>query len=338
METPPWWAALRSAQRRRAAAWIRRRQGPDTLPVTLHRRRIYILPTRAGLGFALLLAVMLIAGLNYANSIALFLTFLLAGVVLVAMHACHRNLLQLRLDRLDIGPAFAGSQAVVRLSLGEDGGLPRPDIEVDGNGITPSACDLPARDRQSLDLLLATPRRGLMPLDRVRVATRYPFGLFRAWTWLHLPLSVMVYPAPLGSLPLPGAPGMQQGAPRHGPDADEWTGLRPFRTGDSPRHVAWTAYARGLPLMVKEYSATGGGERLFEFTALGRLQTEQRLSQLARWIVDAEAAGERYALHLPGTRIEAGHGQAHRHRCLMALALHDPQPAATAVESFHATR
>src|SRR3569833_4685129 len=75
------------------AAWARRRQGTDSLPVTLQRRRLYILPTRAGLGFLVLLLFMLIAGLNYANSLALFLTFLLSGFVLVSMQLCHRNLL-----------------------------------------------------------------------------------------------------------------------------------------------------------------------------------------------------------------------------------------------------
>ena len=45
--------------RRRMARWIRRRQGEDSLPLVLSRRRLYILPTRAGIGFALLLILML---------------------------------------------------------------------------------------------------------------------------------------------------------------------------------------------------------------------------------------------------------------------------------------
>ena len=36
---------------------------------------------------------MLLAGLNYTNSLALFLTFLLAAFALVVMQQCHRNLL-----------------------------------------------------------------------------------------------------------------------------------------------------------------------------------------------------------------------------------------------------
>ena len=69
----------------RVARWIRRRQGEDQLPVTLGRRRLYILPTRAGIAFGALLLLMLLAGLNYANSLALFLTFLLAAFALFAL-------------------------------------------------------------------------------------------------------------------------------------------------------------------------------------------------------------------------------------------------------------
>ena len=330
MKTQSWWATLQDSRRRRVAAWIKRRQGTDALPVALHRRRIYIVPGRTGAGFAALVAIMLIAGLNYANSIALFLAFLLAALALVSMHACHRNLLRLRLEHLDIEPAYAGTQATVRLTLAEDSSLPRTGIQVDGPGLTPASCDLPARENHPLALLLATPRRGLQPLERMRISTTFPLGLFRAWTWLHLPLSVLVYPAPAGLRPMPSAQGQQAGTVSHGLDADEWSGLRPFRSGDSPRQVSWTAYARGAPLMTKEFSATGGGERQFDFTTLADLPLEQRLSQLAQWITDAEVLGQHYTLRLPGVQVETGAGAAHRHRCLEALALYGLQPAAGA--------
>jgi uncharacterized protein (DUF58 family) len=102
--------------------------------------------------------------------------------------------------------------------------------------------------------------------------------------------------------------------------ADEWRSLRPFRDGDSPRQVAWTAYARGSPLLVKEYSALGTDQRLFDFAQLRNLDVEARLEQLARWIVDADSRGERYGLVMPGRLFEADSGPQHRHECLEALA------------------
>src|SRR5688500_18274112 len=99
---------FKSGLRRRAAAWARRRQGEDRLPVTLAARRVYILPTRGGMAFAALVFVMLLAGLNYGNSIALLVTFLLAGFGLIAMHLTHRNLVGAVARGVTPVDAFAG--------------------------------------------------------------------------------------------------------------------------------------------------------------------------------------------------------------------------------------
>jgi uncharacterized protein (DUF58 family) len=312
---------MRAFMQRRMAAWIRRRQGSDRLPVTLQRRRLYILPTRAGLAFGALLLLMLIAGLNYANSLALLLTFLLAGLALVAMHSCHRNLLGLSVADLSSQDSFAGDPAELRLRLANGSSQPRLGIEVDGTGIAPVACTAPANGDVLVSLRIATTRRGLLPIGRLRLMSTWPFGLFRAWTWLHVADAVTVYPRPAGQRPIPLAAGSDNGtAPRESGDIDEWATLRPFRDGDSPRQVAWKAYARGAPLLVKEYTASGSAERLFDFATLAGLDTEQRLSQLARWIVNCAADGAGFGLRLPQQLIELDQGMMHRQRCLRALA------------------
>src|SRR6185312_10813370 len=110
--------------------------------------------------------------------------------------------------------------------------------------------------------------------------------------------------------------------PRGTTGADEWLGLRPFRDGDSPRQVAWKAYAREAPLLVKEYSSAVSPLRTLSLDDVRQSDIEARLAQLARWIVDAEAGGDLYGLELPGERIPARRGSDHRHRCLSALALY----------------
>jgi uncharacterized protein (DUF58 family) len=306
------------------AAWIRRRQGVDRFPLTLQRRRLYILPTRTGIAFGALLLMMLIAGLNYANSLALLVTFLLAGLVLVAMHACHRNLLGLEVIDLSTRDSFAGEQAAVQLRLANSTAQARIDIEFNAESGPAVSCTAPANGEAAVTLHIATPRRGAIPIGRLRIATTWPFGLFRAWTWIHAAAEITVYPRPAGERTLPLAAGARSGAaPRESGEADEWATLRAFRDGDSPRQVAWKAYARGAPLLVKEYTASGSAERLFEFAALAGLDTEQRLSQLSRWIVNSSAAGERFGLVLPRQLFDLDEGQVHRQRCLRALARFD---------------
>ena len=325
-------AALRQRLRRRAAEWARRRQGPDRLPLTLVRRRLYILPTRAGVGFGALVLTMLAAGLNYANSLALLLAFLLAGFALVAMHECHRNMLGISLLEASAAPLFAGSAGSLRLMLENASRLGRYRLAVAVVNEAAVALDLPAGRRGQLELPIHALRRGLQKIDRLRISSSHPFGLFRVWTWVHAPIVVMVYPRAAGSLPLPADRGGTSGSwPRGAAGTDEWRGLRPFRDGDSPRQVAWIAYAREAPLLVKEYSAAGSPLRLLSLEHTRQTDLESRLAQLARWIIDAEASGDVYGLELPGERIPPHRGPNHRHRCLSALALYGaPRPAAAA--------
>lgn len=322
-------AAIRHRLRRRAAEWARRRQGADTLPLKLGRRRLYILPTRAGVGFGALVLTMIAAGLNYANSLALLLAFLLAGFALVAMHECHRNLLGLSLLDASAPPLFAGSSGMLRLTLENASRMQRYRLEAAAEAESAAALDLAAGGRGRLELPIRAVRRGLLRIERLRISSSHPFGLFRAWTWVHAPIEVVVYPRPSGALPLPPQSGAASGTWAQGrAGSDEWRGLRPFREGDSPRQVAWKAYAREAPLLVREYSSAGSPLRMLSLAHARQPELESRLAQLARWICEAESGGDLYGLDLPQQRIPAHRGPDHRHRCLSALALYGSPHAA----------
>jgi len=315
----------RQRWRSRVAAWARARQGPDVPPLTLTRRRLYILPTRAGLAFGLLLFVMLIAGLNYSNSLGLALTFLLAGVALVGMYDCHRMLSGLTIVAAEAADAFAGSDGELRLGLHNAAALPRNGLvlcDPDTDDGARAALDLDAHASGTVRLRVAARRRGRQACPALRLETTAPLGLYRCWTWLHLPTELIVYPRPLSQRPLPPA-GARRGT-RHAPLAgeDEWAALRAFQPGDSPRAVAWKAYARGAPLLVARYEAVRGGEHLFDLATTPGADLEARLSQIAAWILAAEQRRESYGLHLGEALIAPGSGPAHRQTCLRALALY----------------
>ena len=313
--------ALRQRVRARMARWVRERQGEDQLPARLERRRLYILPTRGGVAFGTLLLVMLLAGLNYANSLALLLTFLLAAFVLVVMQQCHRNLLGVSVVALEAPAVFAQRPATLLVRLGNPDARAHLALEAQLEGGERVRADLAAAASAQLALSLPPQRRGVVPLERVRISTAHPYALFRAWTWVHAPLELIVYPAPLGALPMPLQGAARGGARlRAGAGVDEWLGLRPFRDGDSPRQVDWKAYAREAPLLVKEYQAAAADLRVFDLARVPLAGTEARLSQLARWVVDAEAGGEPYSLVLPQVTVPADRGPQHRHRCLALLA------------------
>lgn len=296
------------------------------MPLTLQPRRIYILPTRAGLVAAALLFLMLLAGLNYNNSLALLLCFMLCGVVLVSMHECHRMLSGLRLISARAEPAFAQREGELLLGFENDAARARRGLRLRVPEVSPKSFDLPANSSFVARVGFRALQRGRQRIDRLQLSSEAPLGLFRAWTWLHLPLEALIYPLPVALQPLP-APSSE---PRTSDRArrlqgeEEWAWLRPFQDSDPPRSVAWKAYARGAPLLVAQYDAPTAAHRVLALRSLRALALERALSQLAEWVLECERQGESYALELPGRSVPAGHGLAHRCACLEALALYEP--------------
>jgi uncharacterized protein (DUF58 family) len=313
---------IKEALRRRMGAWARRRQGEDRLPVTIATRRVYILPTRAGLAFAGLVVVMLIAGLNYQNSIALLIAFLLAGFGMIAMHLTHRNLVGVTIRAIASVDAFVGEHARLLVTLENSADTARLGLDCEVAGSARVAVDVPARGAARADVPLALERRGRRVVDRVQLSTAFPFGLFRAWTYAHVQASAIAWPLPRGRREAPPETASGGNATVvHRAGDEEWAGLREFRTGDSPRQVAWAAYARGRGLLVKTYQSPAAHQRMFDLAVVPG-DIEQRLEQLSAWVVAAHARGERYGLRLGERTLPPGTGNEHRARCLDSLALY----------------
>jgi len=312
--------------RQRMRGWMRKRQGEDPDPVVLSGRRIYILPTALGLGFAGMLFLMMIGAMNYANNLALGLAFLLGSLGLVAMHHCHRTLAGLKLALATTHPVFAGQRARFAIALVNDSRQPRPELVLTDDSTHSEPVRLDAADREAVRAVIEishpAAHRGKVRLDRFEVSTRHPFGLFRAWAVLHMDLHCIVYPRPgergLSPPPLETDVGGAQDSSR---GDEEYAGLRPFHAGDSPRRIAWKAYARGQGLQTRQYAGTTVTSHVFDWSSLEGLGVEARLSQLCRWVLDAHADGRAYGLKLPGVSIPPNVGDAHRQHCLTALAL-----------------
>jgi len=314
--------------RRKTRAWARRRHGIDSDPIVLSGRRIYILPTALGTAFALMVFAMFLGAMNYANNLALGLTFTLGALGLTAMHYCHRNLAGLSIASAACEPVFAGEMARFRIALENTAPLARHELTIGNDFGTAEPVRLDPAGRAVLQIASPAQHRGLLSLDHFAVSTLHPFGLFRAWVYLHMDLKCIVYPrpAPRGLVPPPletdigGAQDSARG------DAD-FAGLRSFHPGDSPSRIAWKVYAREQGLQVKLYAGTAVTSHLFDWESLPALGTEARLSQLCRWIEDAHASGRAFGLKLPGVQIAPNIGPAHRQRCLTALALFDADEA-----------
>lgn len=298
------------------------RPGVRAGEVLLRRRALYVLPTREGVYYGAMLAVMLLAAVNYANGLAYALTFMLAAIGVVAILHTHRNLVGLRLCAGPAPPVFAGEPGLFTLILHNDAGIVRRAVDVSLAGQV-ARIDVPAQGTAPIALSIPSTRRGYLEAPPVRLRTRFPLGLWRAWSRpLGVPARCLVYPRPAPERPLPAVPstlsGQERGAHTEGED---FAGLREFRHGDPMQRVAWKKAAAGQGWHTKQFTAPAAQFVWLEWDALAGLDTEQRLSVLCRWVLSAEQQGMAYGLRLPGTTLSPSTGATHRGRCLERLAL-----------------
>jgi uncharacterized protein (DUF58 family) len=310
-----------------AADWSERRQGRDAANVALKRRRLYILPTRFGFVFGALVFAMLLGSLNYGASVAFAMTFLLAGLGLVAMHHCHNNLLGAEIRCIGAMPAFAGQPAHFRITFANAATVTRYELELALGDSLVGPVDVAPGHSQTLELAVPTTRRGWQPLPRFAAASRYPGGLFRVWTWLNMEARCLVYPAPAPPgrpIPTSTASHGMRGMPAI--DDSDFVGLRRATPADPPGSLAWKAYARTGQLMLKQFSGAAEVPSMLDWASLPELGTEARLAQLARWCIDASADMRSFGLRLPHAAVPLGSGPRHLHECLRALALFESPP------------
>lgn len=309
---------------RRLPALTRLKQA-ENLPIRLHRRRIYVVPSRFGLIYSLVLLTMLFGALNYNNNPALLLTCLLAAASYQSVFLGYRSVDGVELKSLQAQPCHAGDTLSISIHFSA-GARPRYGLRLGISGNETVFDLVPDADNQ-VRLEMPALARGWQRVGRIRVYSEYPFGLFHVWSWLNPDFAALIYPRlELNAPPLPPADGDQsENAYRR--NGDELAMLRDYRPSDPRRAIAWKASARHDKLLVKEFEQRRGLQIVLDWHALRGLDYEARISRLASWVCMAEKSQTPYALNLLDRRLPIGLGVEHRNACLRELAL---LPGATA--------
>jgi uncharacterized protein (DUF58 family) len=205
-------------------------------------------------------------------------------------------------------------------------------VRVDLDDVRPPrhALDLEAGAAATLTLHVSGSRRGWQCAPRVRLATSFPLGLFRAWGYWQPDSRALVYPFPeRGAPPLPttgrASGDSDAGGRPQAPAGDDFAGVRSYQPGDRLRHLAWRRIARldpelGGQLVTKHFEGGFDDALVLDYDELGIE---------ARWVLDAESRALPYAFRLGRLQVDAALGPAHQAACLAALALYGlPESAA----------
>ncbi len=305
--------------------WLRTAKATHQ-PAILSRRHIYILPTRFGWGFGLVLVGMLIGSINYSLSLGYILTFLLAGMGNVAMLHTWRNLANLHVQFQRAQPVFSGEEAFFEIELSEHQQRARYTIAAHFENVSPTFADMAPGEKLVMRLPHPSKQRGWLKPGRISFYTEFPLSLFHVWSYAALDCRCLIYPHPLShSEPVPASSdeGSMGNLDTSSGD-DDFAGHRNYQFGDSPKRVDWKASSREQGLLVKQFQGEGKSTLWLDWATTPGQNNEHRLQQLTRWIVDAHAAKQRYGLRVPGTEIPPNNTEPHYHQCLETLALLEP--------------
>jgi len=297
------------------------KRGPMTPPFELEYRHVFVLPTKFGLGFGAMLVFMALGGLNFNNNMALMLVFLLGTIAQLTTLVAYRNLSGLKIDRVSSEPVFCGEPACFRVFISNGDERQRFAIQA-GFKQTQDCKDFKLNTCESLMLKHPTLKRGWLDMPSFRLETRFPLGLFKAWSWIFPQTRCLVYPSPAMKAPPLPKTGHGQAGQAHKGDGDQVHGLRKYQAGDSIQRVAWRASARHNELYSLEMEAPREEACELDWDLLQGADTETRLSILTAWVIAADHKQLTYSLKLPSEHVPAGNDINHRSTCLEILALY----------------
>lgn len=303
--------------------WFETHNPPSGDRILLHNRRLYILPTGFGYLFAIMLLFLFLAAINYQNSMAFVLTFMLTSLAIISLWHTHKNLLGISVKLQIPRPVFKGEFCELEFEVSHANTSNRYAIGFQYQNLPPVYLQLGPEGTATARLKLPTAERGLYQLAGITVFTRYPTGLYHAWGWLRYDLPVLVYPQPLPDARLQQTyveqfDGQTSTSTIEG---DDFAGLREHRTGESLRHISWKAYAQGRGLMTKTFQGQARPSMWIDWDLLDQGSLEERLSCMAALVLAAENSEQKYGLRLPGSIVEQGYGSSHKHHCLQTLAV-----------------
>lgn len=303
---------------RRWLAWLKRRM-PVLDEAVLHRSNIFILPSKFGVVFGLLNVLLFILGVNYQNNLVIILSFFCFSLFVTTMLLCYQNMAGIRIKPIARQEYVAGELLSIECQLVS---------KHSKHGLTLYYQGEPSHDVAALvgeratALSLNKRVRGLHRLPRLIIASEYPLGLFRAWSNLEFEQDIIVFPALLPYTEQLSAIEQNDGAhsSRRTISGDSFSGLAPYREGESLKRVAWKQLAQGKGLLSKQFEQTIGEPQWLDLSDIDAAGIERKLCHLAYLVNHFASISQPFGLKLGEKRLDVGHGNAHRYAALSMLA------------------
>ena len=304
--------------------WVNKRL-PQAKEITLTQKKIFILPSKISMGLMVMIFLLFLVGINFQNSLVYIVCFWLIALLVINIFYTYRNLSGLTIKVISAQPCFAGEKMVLELEISRP--IKQRKSAIYFGWKNEDLVELNLQEEQSTRIKLShsSDTRGRFTPPRIDIFTRFPTGLNTAWSYASMDIKSIVYPKPIKY----AQHNDKQRSDDESTDGHEisggssdFAGIREYQAGDSPRHIHWSQYAKTGDLYTKSFVDYESEDVWLDWQSLNLSGTEPRLSHLSAMIVGLHEAQKQFGLRIPGKEIQPNKGEAHKVRCLTALALY----------------
>ncbi len=220
--------------------------------------------TKTGWKFLAMTVVVGIAAVNTANNLLYLVFGLMLSFIMASSILSELMLRNVRLERAFPKHLFVGQAAPVTVTLRNGKRLISSFaliVEDTSAGTlsrnTAYVLKVPPRDAVSATYPVTFTRRGLHRPGKIRLSTRYPFGLFhKSATFVEFDDMLLVYPeiTPLSPTAIPkGAASVGELVSAARGQGLDLHGIRDYIAGDGSGRIHWKSSAKLAKLMTKEF-------------------------------------------------------------------------------------
>lgn len=291
-------------------------------PQTLNSHNIYVLPSRFGWAYWLVVVALFLGAINYQINTIFFMTFLLAIIGLVSAWEAQSNLKYLSLKFIAIEDAAQGIPARISLCI-QANAKTRFGIEFQIASQPKTRVEKIPPEGIQFIVPIETKTRGYFPLPPIIISSFYPFGIFRVWSYAYFEEHYYVYPLSMDPGFWPDPYIDQSIKNKYVLGDEEFYDLKqvenPWR---EPNRISWRIAAKGQGWYLKTMQNNEADCWLFKLHDLPSQNTELKLQQLSYWLQTAELTGMIYSLELAGSHTQFARGKTHLQHCLRQLALY----------------
>ncbi|GEM_PF-4108169 len=287
----------------------------------LSSNKTYILPSLFGLGMIAVTFLVFIIAITFGHPFSYFITFFLVSIIVVCAFSTNSAITKLKTFHFHDTFLECDNEEMVYVSIS--------NREFNGPMSVHAISDMSVSERitfitknnSKLRFSLKSDHCGISKLSRLKIYTKYPLGIFKAWKYVDSNKKVIVYPKRVKGKNIQQEFNFRNGVDQESSynieTKDEFLEHRKFRDTDSWKHIDWKAFARGRGLLTKNFSGQESSaltlevDRNDDLTYLGVITDE---------LFRCYSSSIETIFLVNGDVLSRGTNKNHLYKCLRALA------------------